>query len=767
MPRFLVPTLVICSLGLFADAALAQSDEPAAPALASDDPALLEILAEPSPLARADRLLAFARRTPPGAAQARALDEAQAAVQAALSTPGSDPVAAGVLGILGEAAPAARVVRIEALAALGDPRVLPPLAYLARRDPEPSVRIAGFRALGAFRAPEVERAAESAIADRTEKPEVRAAAATALGAQHTLTAEEGLVAIVGNNDLPAPLRQAAVDSLLAEYPARAQALKLGARVTDSTSRFSMLLIGAASGGYTLGTIGALAPDNAVAPVIGTLGGVVIGAVAGQLLGTLYDVRPPDALLLASYGVWSVPVGSFAGSALVAPGGGYQAPITPSIMLLTHLGAMTAGWLVKDRLTLSETDVFELNASAAAALFVAGGLVNLPPTGSDARPALAALALAPTLGLALGTYLAPTLQLTAPKTGLALLAMAEGGLAGGLLGAALIPEYTEGPLGAPNFNVERGHQITGLSLLGIGLGAAGVLFTSPLWDPSGSDVALIGFGALAGNMLFGALPLLVAGDAGITGAQLGVAAGGLAGGLAASLLTRPLSLELRDGDPLLLGLGSAFSAWQGIGWASWLSSRSLLDSPRASAFALAGVGAGTVAFLAATRSLDLSMAHAGWLFSGSVWGAYLSFLGSLIGNASGETSLLASLIGSDVGFALSALVLSPLVNVSPAILAWSSIGGFGGTIFASLAWAFANPTSPGAGARFGVFNLVGTTLGLGIGAALGATVFKGSGGDAATLPLAGLDLPLPMITAAPMVGADGAVSGGGAQLLWRL
>lgn len=761
-----------CLVVAWAHAAVAQLPEPPPPAPEAVEPApepepaesaaeLDALLAEKAPLARATKLLGLVRRLPPGPLQLRALEEARRAVEEAIATPVSDPLSKQVIALLGEPDPTARAGRSRSLAVLGDARAVAPLGYVARRDADPAVRIAAFDALASFRSAEVERVALESTRDRAEAPEVRAAAARTLGAQRSRVAEDALVAIVQNADYPAPLRQAATDMLLLSFPARAAELRLAARVGDSSGRLAMLAIGGASGAYLLGSVGALAPNNALAPVIGVFGGLVVGAVAGQVLGSTYDLSLSDSLLLASYGAWSVPVGVFAG---LLPFNRYETPPTPAIMLTTHLAALSAAWLLRRSVQLSEVDAVELNASAVAAMLVVAGLVNLPEPGSDRRLGFAALGLAPVVGLGVGTALAPRLKLTTPLAGLGMLALVEGGLLGGLLGGVFVPGTLPGPLGAGLSNPSKGRQVGALTAIGIGLGGAALLFTTPLWNPTVSEATVIGFGAVAGNMLAGAAPLLVAGDDGVKASQIGVALGGVAGGVAAGFLTRPLGLELRGGDSLLLGLGSLFSVWQGVGWASWLGAGQLVDPARSTALALGTIGVGTVASLAVARGTDLSPAHAGWIFSGAVWGGYLAFLGSLVASADSSGVLGATLVGSDVGFAAGALLLSPLVQVDPAVLAWASVGGLGGAVLASLAWALvAIPGYPGEGVRFGIFNLIGTTLGLAIGAGLGATVFR----SAPALSLPGVSLPPPMVSAMPVVSPDGSFGGAGAQLFWAL
>lgn len=665
-----------------------------------------------------------------------------------------------------EADAAARPAKVAALARLDDVRLIPALGYLVRQDREVAVRLAAAQALGAYVHPKAETIAISVLKDRKESVAVRVAIVEALAKQNTSVAGDVLGEIALDLDEKGEVRQAATDALKQRYPALAEQLQLKAKIAGSSGRATSTVVGAASGAYTLSLVGLLAPNESVGALVGAFGGLIVGGAAGNLLARGYDIDEGDAQLMGSAGIWSVPTGYFAGRLLGGPNGDCQRSCR-AVMLGTHLAAMGSSWALRDHFSFTTLDTIEVNMAALSGLFLGLGLVDLPSPTGDIRPGLGVLAAMPAVAFAAGAAFADDMHLSPPLAVMAAYAALEGLYLGHFLGNGLLPnEVADGPLGSRVSNPDKERQVGGLRWLGLGLGLGGVLVSSPFWQPTASDVQLIAYASALGHVLGGGIPLIGSNPGDRTNiAMTSSAVAGLASGVAMGLLAGPLKLDVSNGDALVIPLGLAFSAWQGFGWASLADGTDFNGSKLGIGLTVAGVGG--LASVALSQVSDASAWKAAWAFSGAVWGGWLFGWGAYTQYASNKATMSMALVGSGLGLAAGSLLVSPLVGIDPARLAWTSIFGVAGMTLASMTAVFVDDLSSPT-RTVSTANVAGSIVGLALGAFVsGWLVDSGSGADVIA-SWSGLDIDAPTVSLEPLFEPGGRrVEGFGTTLTWTL
>lgn len=719
-----------------------------------------------SGLERAEALLRFAASASGDARVPAAVEEAEAIFRELLGRAGPDPLAEGLTAFFSAPPGKGRLARLETVASSGDPRAVGPIAYVARRDAENALRLRAVDLLGIFPAAEAESALTALLHDSLEEVPFRARAIEALSRRGTPSAGETLLALAGDPGQPSSLRRAARDAVVAHFPGLAPRLQNVHVPVESSGRGLLTLGGAAFGSYSLGLVGSLSREDSAAMVIGGVGGLVIGGAAAYLVGSSRDIGQGEALHLLGAGLWSFPVGYFAGTLTGGPNLNCDRACR-AIMLGTHLAALGGSWLARDHLRPSVSDNIEINGMTIASFMMMRGALDIPEPAGDKRPAAALLALAPAAGFIGSSFLAERMHLTAPVAVLSLFAAAEGAIVGTLLGDAWLPSFANrGPLGQPSVSDHRGVAIEGTRLLTAGLALGGVLASSAFWQPSASDVALISYSMLAGNVLGGGIPMLAAGHDGRKAGQIAAGLAGPAFAVAGGLLANRLDWKLDVGDMVFVGLGGAFALWQGAGWSAFAEGRGHVpDSWRLWGGPLTVTGLGLMGLMAGAQKLELSGWRVSWLYSGAAWGAWLGGFGSHVFGGDGYDTLAAALGGSAAGLAASALMLSPVFDVSPNTLAWASVFGVAGATVGSMVAVFGfGLDSPGR--PIATANVIGSSLGL-VGGALLAPRLSGVSERVAQAVerTIGDGLPLPTASTMPVLDPAGRMSGAGAMLTW--
>ena len=251
------------------------------------------------------------------------------------------------------------------------------------------------------------------------------------------------------------------------------------------------------------------------------------------------------------------------------------------------------------------------------------------------------------------------------------------------------------------------QIAGGVLFGAGVGAAGgVLLTQgfDLKPRAGADVVETALGGVASNMVGAGIGLIIPGghNAPVVGFMEGFGLLGTAGVAALAPST-----DFTAGDTTVGLLVTSQALWNGVGAAFLLDAT---DRQKAG-FALTAAGLGGLGGAALSQYVDESATTALLSFTGSVWGTWLGYFGAQLAEQWGleisEKGVLgATLITSDIGLLLSAIAVSPLVDMAPARVGWINIGGLSGALVGSTVGLIADGKN---GANAG--NVLGGAVGL--------------------------------------------------------
>ncbi len=734
-----------------------------APAAAEPNPLVFPGL---SGLARAEQLLKYAaeHRGDPKAGDAER--EALALVTAARA--GDDALVAAMQPLFDRTA-TDRLMKLEALITLGDPRSLNFVAYLARLDRDRKVReaaVAGLAQFGTAGEPPLKALA----LDQDDSSSMRVSALRALARVPTTTAADTLERVAKDGDESDEIRTGAFEALRIASPERAAAMEQN-RVITSSGRGLFTALGALSGGYTLSLVGTMSASPTVGASAGSFGGLILGGIGANLLARSYPVSRMDALYMASAAAWSSPLGTFLGSTTGGPTATCSPPQCTAVMLATHAAAMTGSWFARRLVAPDLGDVVEINLVAASTLVMTTGALLLPTPTGDERPAMALLGLAPAAGFIAASAFAKKLHLTPTIGAAALIAAGELSFTMAMLGDTFLPTMTSDGqlLGQSVPNTRRSTQITGLATLGIGLGITGTLVASHWWQPTISDVALIGLGAIDAHLFAAGVPMLVYGETASDETWRSALTGvvGLGAAVGTGFLTKKLDLKLERGDLLFVTLGQTFLLVQTAGWTSIATENSSLSPYNALGLTLTATALGGIGLVAAAQKLDLPAWTVAWGYSGALWGGWIGGWSSTVGEWNAKDSAKSVLLGSALGLAATATLVSPLVNISPNTMAWASVGGVAGMTLGTLGavfFAYDRPGHPVATA-----NIVGTSIGL-IGGGLLAHFLSprpyGSGDDVGPELPGGL--PMPMTNIGPATDVAGrVVPGMSAQLSWSL
>ncbi|MBK6687208.1 MAG: HEAT repeat domain-containing protein [Deltaproteobacteria bacterium] len=318
--------------------------------------------------------------------------------------------------------------------------------------------------------------------------------------------------------------------------------------------------------------------------------------------------------------------------------------------------------------------------------------------SSSRDRLALMSGAGALGLGVGLLLAPSLELNSDS------AVSLG--MGGALGAAWALPM------ASYFGDGTTRRYGGAALFGASTGVIGGLLLDQTLHPSSDTWLEAGLGAGLGGLTGAGLGLIASTDDRIAaGLFQGLSA---AGALSlATLLPTPPDHDLGD-----LALGTAY-----VGYLSWhaLGVSLLTDGTdrQAAGLVLSTVGLGALTGRYLTPYLNLELEDVLMLLAGNMWGTWIGGWGGQVlkdrfleldeGRQGAGLTLLSSAVGSDVGLAATALVVSGLLDVEPTRFAVINLAGLTGMMTGMLL-ASATESEP-----LKVGNVVGSLSGLVLGA----------------------------------------------------
>lgn len=531
------------------------------------------------------------------------------------------------------------------------------------------------------------------------------------------------------------------------------AMAPGTEITDADAALYALSssLGAWHGGWLSSIWGdSSASDRAGGALLGMGAGWVAAAVASPWT----EIRTQQVLQGGL--IWGAGTGLGAGLGLLLPA--FDAQATAGLMEGLGAAGLVTGIVLSDRLRLGDGDMALVPAStllgaglgltlptlagqqmsedargagvllgASAGLLTSFGLAQfIEPSFDDVMEASALSLLGQGLGLGLGWML--------PDSGERLrFALLDGagaaGLAAGLwlaphtefdddslttltLGAAmgagfggLTPAYWNGAL-----SNSPGAELAGGVLLGatVGLASAAVLDQAADLSATTRNQALLGasLGALTG----GGFGLLFSEDDRVlAGLTQGL---GLAGALAIGNTLDDLDFDATD-----LALGGAY-----VGYLTWhtMGLTLLLDgTPRqAAGVAIGTLGLGAVTGMYVGPYIDMSLPDTLMLLAGNVWGTWIGgWGGALLEDALGKDlsgqrqaglTLVSTVLGSDIGLALTGMVVGGLLDVPPTRFAYINLGGLSGMLLGMVGAGFAKGEPLKAG------NVIGSVSGLVVG-----------------------------------------------------
>jgi HEAT repeat protein len=255
------------------------------------------------------------------------------------------------------------------------------------------------------------------------------------------------------------------------------------------------------------------------------------------------------------------------------------------------------------------------------------------------------------------------------------------------------------------------QVGGGLLFGASAGVASGLLLSQVTTIDAERRQYTAVGAGVGALSGGGLGLLFSKDDRVAVSLVeGLT---LAGSLGLGLTGPKISYGAKD-----VALGTAYVGY--LGWHTMGLTLLLEGTDRqAAGAAMATVGLGAVTGMYLAPYIDLNLSKALMLLAGNVWGTWIGGWGGAIlrdhlshdlgGRRSAGLTLVSSVLGSDVGLAVTGLVVGGLLDVKPTRFAVINLSGLGGMMIGMLAAGFAREQPLKAG------NVIGSLGGLVLGA----------------------------------------------------
>ncbi len=614
--------------------------------------------------------------------------------------------------------------RAHKLAYLRHPALVDVLVYVALHD---NVSDVSTRAVGVI-------AVLGASADPTLAALVRLSPGDAvvdeaidrLTAAQRPSAAAALYGLAADDDVPAGVRRQSRDALREMYP-EYLAAQPPLRVLGSP--ILPMLGGVVFGSYTLSTIGRFAKSD-VGMDIGSLGGAFIGGATGFVVGR--NVSTERSFLHLSGMGWGLYAGMTAAGVLDS---------TPSEDARFSAGVLgeAAGWgltlATAERLGFTAGDVWVTDLNGVALTAIAAGALGFAPESADERGGRGIMLGASLAGVGLGAAATRALHFQRGDGLLTGLGVVEG-----LWTGAHVPLL---------FDSEKG--LSG-ALIGAGTGFVLGEAVAQLSDLHAGDVAQMALVSGYGYALGAGTTLLTEGsNKTVIGAML---ATGLVGMGAAGRWGTPL--DYAAGDFLLVPVATALAGWHGVALGTYFHEQHRMRHEETGGLTLTAMGAVGLGTLGASQLVDVSAADIAMGSIGALWGGWFGAWGAVLADSQEDDSLLTTVIASDVGLITSALLVSPVVGVSPRTMAWASLTGASAAALAALGASFATTDSDTIIAA----NLVASGLGLIAGGVVASRYFAPASpaSDADEHALVGLELPSLILTTLPYVNRDGVVDG---------
>jgi hypothetical protein len=471
-------------------------------------------------------------------------------------------------------------------------------------------------------------------------------------------------------------------------------------------------------------------DDGTLQALGLTSGIVLGGTVGMLLR--HQVTDGRGSYLATGTGWSMGLGA------LSQLGSTNHPTVERTELLM-LGAGLAG-LGLAQLTwtpeLKSGDIATIHGFAAGGAALGGGLIFVGSEKSD-QAAARTLAVTTAVGLVGGRLLTQRLHFSTGDGSLLGLGLAQGTVTG-----AMLPGFFETDPSGRNYGAGM--------LLGSSLGTLATVGLTQVTEYTPAEVGRMAFIDLFGSLAgVGTVLMLRSEETEERDVQRGLLIGGLASLAAGSQLTS--RMEVSRGDAALVGLGSSWGAWQGLGLAIGLETSGEVKGGAT----LLGLGLGGLGGMGLSQAVDVTPGWVAAAGSGSLWGGWLMSSAQLAWGEFDAPDMLLVVAAGDVGLALSTLALSPLVGATPTQLGIVSLGGLGGGVLFTLGGGlFTRESRPLLQASF-----IGTSAGLLVGGIIASRFGpepENTASAARTLSggTAGPSVWFRGLSSAPLFGPDG-------------
>lgn len=620
-----------------------------------------------------------------------------------------------------------RVIAAAALAAMGDPDVLPFLRAAAR-DRSPEVQRAALDGAATFDDPEAVAIARWLAVDTATPADVRLAAVEALGTFGGDDAARALWEIAGAPDVLARVRASATRRLEQSYPDTLATLGAPRNVSDPVGAAAGILATGVAGSVLLEAVGEWGRSDAAA-IIGGIGGGAVGLSGAAIYATSRPVTRGQGLAYASGTGWGLTYGlvgsdtalgqrRFVGSQVAFDRFEVYDPAFRA--LGTAAGtAVGAAFLTRDP---DPSDVVEVDLAGYLGSALALSAVDLavwhpPPAPQDpwydpqveeewrtwnrrtGRLRSGVMLGGASAGITSGLLLNRAWQLDGEDVAFAGLVGAEATVVGFTWPMALgvEDENLKGTMRAP-----------------VHAAIVGALVLSEAYPvPIGASATGL-YGAAVGNALGAGLPMLanVRDDGAVARGLIPLGVAGTAGGVLAAPWLDPGA-----GEWTSIGVGVPIASAEGLAVGVWLQEHTAFEGQQVAGLslttgALAGAGLITIGHFVDPKPDDVLLVG-----SAAVWGGWYGALVPIAFDlrVQPEDVALTGAIAGDAFMAGSGLLLANGFEPKRAIA--PEMGGLVGATLGGLTAAMASRDSR----DVALGALVGSTVGFGGGAAVGALV----------------------------------------------
>jgi hypothetical protein len=613
------------------------------------------------------------------------------------ATPTNGPLFNNVIDALASGS-SERAAKLERVAAISDSRTVVVLKYVAVHDglnPAAAAAVAGLGDLAKRQRPE----AVVALGDLARGMRVRVAR-SALSELASLAPSESAwhqtLAVAKNHELPQSRRRFAIELLRRSFPKRAAATQLPRL---SGPAVVPMLGGAFTGGYAFSVLGRFRSNGAEA--LGWLTGAFIGGGTGYIFGREMSLDRQSLYISSLF--WGLVTGEMLSRTVIeAPARGNSGAVSGVFGVGLELAGFAAAVAFEDQLQLGASNTAFVNVSAAAGVAFGYGVSELAFHKLGTRGRNGAVLLSTVGWMATAATVAKKVELSGPDMSLQAFGALEGWWYGLWLGDVLHTSNGERESALDPEAWARDGVVGGM-WLGAGLGYATATVISQHVELTHGDVGqMLVFGSYGKLLGVGASMFVT--DNG--GRQILASLGGGAVGIAVGALTTQ-SMKYNGGDVVLVPIATGWGFFHGAAVSSWLSDRKKISDERTAGVIVSSGALFGIASIAATQQLQLTRLESTMATTGAFWGAWLAGWGTSVASKDGSDALFAAAIGGDVGAAVTALMISPVFDVDPLILAGASFGGLSLAGVSSLLALMQTDD----GDTITTVNLLGSTVGL--------------------------------------------------------